>query len=101
MKTFKWTVPEPEHVDPGTMRAEEARAWASTRRRGVEWYVVSKGLVFLGLHPAASHGLMGVPLSPQLFLEGWLAGLALGGIVWGCRELRFMRAVDSGIFEDE
>lgn len=96
MKTFRWTVPEPRHADRRSMSRTEAEAWQRVQARGVEWFVVTKGLGFLIAHSLLAHLAIGEPLSAQLFCEGWLVGLVAGLGVWLWRERRYERAVDEG-----
>jgi hypothetical protein len=96
MKTFRWTVPEPRHADRRSMSRPELAAWQRARGRGVEWFVMTKGLGFMLVHPLLAHLVSGEPLSAQLFCEGWLAGMVAGSGVWLWRERRYERAVEEG-----
>jgi hypothetical protein len=97
MKTFKWTIPEPQHADHGTMSRPEVALWQCARARGVEWFVVTKGVACMLAHALLSHFCLGVPLTAQLFCEGWLLGLAAGSGVWLWRERRYERAIENGL----
>jgi len=89
---FKWTVPEPDHR-PDRMGAPELAYWRRVRRRGPEWFVVSKGLLFLAVLPASLHGLHGAPIGFVSLTGSWVAGLVFGTCVWLRRERRFARAL--------
>ncbi len=97
MRTFRWTVPEPGHVDPSVMRGSELAYWRRVRASGVEWYVVGKAVVFLVLYPLLGHLGLGRPLEAALFTEAWLLGLATGYSIWLRREYRYQRSLDRGL----
>ena len=97
MKTFKWTVPQPEHQEPGLMNRREYAYWARVRARGPEWFVVQKGLLFLLAVPLLSSWLAGTHISIELASVCWMSGLCLGSCVWLRREVRFARSRDEGM----
>jgi hypothetical protein len=97
MKTFKWTVPQPEPRQPGMMNRREYEYWARVRARGPEWFVVQKGLLFLLAVPLVSRWLAGTPISIELASACWMSGLCLGSCVWLRREVRFARSRDEGM----
>jgi len=97
VKTFKWTVPQPDRRDPGLMRRSEYEYWARVRARGPEWFVVQKGLLFVVAIPLCSGWLTGTKLSIELATVCWMAGLCLGSCVWLRREVRFARSREDGM----
>lgn len=97
MKTFKWTVPQPDRRDPRLMRRREFEYWARVRARGPEWFVVQKGLVFLVAVPALSSFIDGPGFTFELATVCWMTGLGLGSGVWLRRETRFARSRDEGM----
>jgi hypothetical protein len=97
MRTFKWTVPEPAHRDESAMAPRDAIWWQRVRARGIEWYVVSKGLFFLAAYPLLAHGCFAESLAPERLVEGFVLGLCAGLAVWSWRERRYQRAIEEGI----
>ena len=97
MKTFKWTVPQPERSDPRLMGQREYEYWTRVRARGAEWFVVQKGLLFLVAVPLLSHWLDGPGFRFELAAVCWMTGLATGSLVWLRREVRFARSRDEGM----
>ena len=71
------------------MDERERDFWGRVRRRGALWYVVNKGLVFLILYPLLACWVAGLEWEPELLVEGWVAGLVCGSLVWMRKELRF------------
>lgn len=94
MKTFKWTIPEPQHADHTAMTRPELETWERVRERGVEWFVVTKGVGFLLAYPLLAHLALGQPFTAQLLCEGWFVGLVSGFGVWLWRERRYERSVE-------
>jgi hypothetical protein len=99
MRTFKWTIPEPGHPrsDDRAMDLPGALWWARVRARGVEWYVVSKGLAFLVAFPLLARSCFEAPLGAELLIESVSIGLGAGVSVWLWRERRYQQAVEQGI----
>jgi len=94
MNTFKWTVPEPGESRADRMDEREFGYWQRVRRRGAEWYVVSKGLFFMVGYPVLGHFVIGWEANAELLGEGWLLGLVAGAVMWMRNEIRFQRTSD-------
>lgn len=92
MDVFKWTVPEPDHSSVA-MRPAELAYWSRVRRRGPEWFVVGKGLLFLAVVPVSLRYALGSPIGFESLTCSWVGGLVLGTLVWLRRERRFARAL--------
>ena len=97
MRTFRWTVPQPEHSNDLTMTQSEFDYWDRTRNRGVEFYVASKGLVFLIAIPLYQSFISGDALSAEVMAASWLLGLTLGTATWLRREHLFQLSLDDGM----
>ena len=97
MKTFKWTVPEPQRHDPHLMHRDEFENWARVRQRGPEWFVVNKGLFLLVCVPLLSSWIDGSAFSIELAMVCWMMGLCLGSTLWLRRESRFARSREEGM----
>ncbi len=97
MKTFKWTVPSAHHSDPRSMNRDEYARWARIRARGLEWYVVQKGLLMLMAVPGISWLSGGPGFDAQVATFSWFGGLCAGTLVWFRHEARFERARDAGM----
>ena len=78
-------------VDPNELKMSESERlwWQRVRSRGVMWYVVNKGLLFLLLYPLIGCFVAGWQWQPSLLFEGWYIGLVCGGFVWMRKELRY------------
>lgn len=76
------------------MNPGERDWWTQVRERGALWYLVSKGLLFLILHPLLGCYVMGWDWEPMLLVEGWVIGLIAGGFVWMRKELRYRFTLD-------
>jgi len=78
-------------VDPNELKMTEVERlwWQRVRSRGVMWYVVNKGLLFLLLYPSIGCLVAGWRWQPSLLFEGWYIGLVCGGFVWMRKELRY------------
>jgi hypothetical protein len=95
MNTFKWTVPEPgKDQRRYPMGESELAYWQRLRQRGAEWYVVSKGLVFVIAYPLLGSGAFGWPMRAELLGEGWLLGLVMGALMWMRNEIRYRRTLE-------
>lgn len=97
MRTFKWTVPSTRHSDPNKMDRAEYDHWCRVRARGVEWFVVQKGLLLLVAVPSVSALTGGPTFEPEMAAISWFGGLCAGILVWAHREQRFARARDDGM----
>lgn len=84
-------------ADPNEIKMDEGerRWWERIRRRGALWYVVNKGLLFLGLFPAIGCLALGWSWEPRLLAEGWFLGLVSGSLVWMRKELRYRFTLDA------
>ncbi len=96
MRTFKWTVPEPDHTSSKRDTAA-FEYWDRVRHRGFEWFVVSKGALFTVVLPAVLVGYLDFTASTEMFVLSWLAGLMAGAIVWSQRERSYERGLESGL----
>ena len=76
------------------MGEDERLWWERVRRRGVMWFVVNKGLVFLLLYPLLGCFAIGWDWQPTLLVEGWSIGLVSGSFVWMRKELRYRFTLD-------
>jgi len=83
-------------ADPREFKMSEGERlwWGRVRRRGVLWFVVNKGLVFLFLYPLLGCSAIGWDWQPTLLVEGWCIGLVCGSFVWMRKELRYRFTLD-------
>ena len=71
------------------MDSAEREFWERIRRRGSMWYLVSKGLAFMILYPAAGLFVFEWAWTPTLLVEGWILGIVAGAFVFMRKELRY------------
>lgn len=71
------------------MDEQELSWWGRVRMKGALWYIVSKGLVFLGAYPTLGCYVMSWEWDPRLLVEGWMIGLFWGAFIYLRKELRF------------
>ncbi len=76
------------------MDTSERLWWERVRRRGVLWFVVNKGLLFLFLYPVIGCSAIDWEWQASLLVEGWLIGLVCGSFVWMRKELRYRFTLD-------
>ena len=96
VRTFKWTVPEPDHADSERDSAA-FEYWDRVRNRGFEWFVVTKGVLFAVALPAVLIGHLDFTASTEMFAFSWLGGLLAGGVVWSKREKEYQQGLESGL----